>query len=99
VSNTLAFALQLGKKHGKTSVRVAEEHPEKKKGRLLTLRKQNPAPTSGVFHSLFQSGTHVWCVPFIISIWHPGLACSIHYFNLAPTSGVFHSLFQSGTHA
>jgi len=59
---TLAFALQLRKKHRKTSVRVAEEHPENKqtknktkknppKGKLLTLRKQNPAPTSGVFHS------------------------------------------------
>ena len=105
---TLAFALQLSKKHGKTSVRVAEEHPEiktkthtqqkKTNAKLLKLRKQNLAPTSGLFHSLFQSCTHVWRVPFIISIRHPRLVCSIHYFNPAPTSGVFQSLFQSCTH-
>jgi hypothetical protein len=38
VSYTLAFALQLRKKHGKTSVRVAKERPENKQ----TKNKKKP---------------------------------------------------------
>ena len=60
-------------------------HKKKNKSKIINVKKTKP-------------GTHVWRVPFIISIRHPRLACSIHYLNPAPTSGVFHSLFPSRTH-
>jgi len=45
------------KKILKTNKQKTKTKKKKTKGKLLTLRKQNPAPMSGVFHSLFQSGT------------------------------------------
>jgi hypothetical protein len=42
VSYTLAFALQLRKKHGKTSVRVAKEHPEKERKKQLKNKTWHP---------------------------------------------------------